>query len=287
MLTGRATISLHTQVFPVVHDRQAGDSLCSQSLVRPTPQLTAGIKLFVGVLSASANRHKRDAVRQTWGAHPRLDRVLFVMATPASRGVLDAIRQEAMETNDIILVGHIQEHYLNITYQSLEVLRAAHAFHGPITHVLKCDDDSYVHVDRMLEFLAGQPFNKSWAGAISHSYQPHRDPTSKWHVSKEEWPEDHTVMKWSNGPGYVLTMDLVRLLVTGGVAKCAPGPLFKLEDIAVGSWLTCLEKEQNTTINLASNSHFNLNTCAANDLVSHYMTPGQMRCMHAQGGKCC
>lgn len=257
----------------------------------PKQQQAAGsgkVKLFVGVLSASGNREKRDAIRQTWGAHPRLARVVFVMANPTSPDALDAIRREAMEMQDIIFVGHVQEHYLNITYQSLEIFRAAHAYNGPITHVLKCDDDSYIHVDHMLGFLEGLPFEEPlWAGSMHDTYLPDRVKKSKWFISREEWPQDETAMHWSNGPGYVLSIDLVRLLATGGVEKCAQRPFFKLEDIAVGSWLTCLEKEQEPAIRLASSKGFNVASCAQGDLLSHYMTPTQMRCMHAQGGSCC
>lgn len=247
---------------------------------------SGSVKLFVGVLSASHNRHKRNAVRATWGAHPALARVVFVMALPQSADVLRSIRAEAQQYQDIILTP-VMEHYSNITHQTLEVFRSAYAFHGGITHVCKCDDDSYLHVDRMLHFLSDQPFRRSWAGALSHSYQPHRDPTSKWHVSREEWPEDVSDIKWSNGPGFVLSFDLVALLAAGGVAQCWPRPLFKLEDVAVGSWLTCLEHEQNITLHLANSANINVLGCDAADLVSHYMTPAQMRCMHAQGGACC
>lgn len=245
------------------------------------------VRLFVGVLSASGNRAKRDAVRQTWGSHPQLERVVFVISLPMQPSMLDSIRAEALVFNDIILIEHVHEHYFNITYQSQEVFRTAYAYHAPITHVLKCDDDSYIHVDRMLAFLGQQPFNASWAGVISDSFQPIRDPGSKWYVSKADWPEDRSMIKWSNGPGYVLTMDLVRLLATGGVAKCAPGRLFKLEDIAVGSWLTCLEKQHNISLHLARDGRFNVGSCSEGDLLSHYMRPSQMHCMFAQGGKCC
>lgn len=247
---------------------------------------TSAVRLFVGVLSASSNRAKRDAVRQTWGSHPQLARVVFVINLPKSESLLDTIRQEALDFDDVI-VGHVTEDYDNLAYQSLGLFRTAYAYKGPITHVLKCDDDSYIHVDRLLGYLSNLPFQNSWAGTISKSYSPDRNPKSKWFVSRKEWPDGRSPIKWSNGPGYVLTSDVVRLLATGGVAKCAPGQLFKLEDIAVGSWLTCLEKEQNLTLHLASDARFNVVNCKEGDFVSHYMKPEQMVCMFAQGGRCC
>ena len=72
-----------------------------------------GVRLFVGVLSAAKGRTRRDAVRQTWGSDPRLERVVFVVGRPATRRLLHKLQEEALEHKDIILVGHVQEHFLN------------------------------------------------------------------------------------------------------------------------------------------------------------------------------
>lgn len=272
----------------VLPDTAGGHSTINSSYRSSSPAVhTRQVQLFVGVVSACSNREKRDAVRQTWTQHPALVRVVFVVSKPRTPEMLQRIRQEAAAENDIVFVGHIDEHYHNLTYQSLEIFRAAVMWSGPVTHVLKCDDDSYIHVDRLVQFLELHPLNHTWAGSIDTSFHPIRDPSSKWFVSKAEWPEDRSDIKWSHGPGYVITADLVRLMVAGGVVACAPGPLFKLEDVAVGSWLSCLEKEQNITIHLARGPGFNIDGCAVNDLVSHYRTPAEMRCMYSYGGQCC
>jgi hypothetical protein len=214
---------------------------------------------------------------------------VFVLARPQTASLLPSIRAEALEQGDIIIVPNVMEHYNNITHQTLEVFRSAHAFHGDITHVCKCDDDTSIHVDRKLTLLAGQPFQHSWAGAMKMSFAPARGVESKWHVSKAEWPEGDSDIKWSNGPGYVLSYyDLVALLATGGVIQCSPGPLFKLKDIVAGSWLTYLEREQNITMNLLNlGGQINIQGCSEGDLVSHHMTPAQMHCMYSNEGTCC
>jgi hypothetical protein len=48
------------------------------------------------------------------------------------------------------------EHYANITHQTLEVLRLA-AADPTTTHVLKTDDDSYVHFGPLLHRLSTLP----------------------------------------------------------------------------------------------------------------------------------
>jgi hypothetical protein len=258
-----------------------------QQAARAAEGSAQAVRLYVGVLSASQNREKRDAVRATWGSHPALARVVFVLARPQNTSLLQSIRAEALEHDDIILAGHVWEHYNNITHQTLELFRSAYAYHGSITHVCKCDDDSYIHVERMLKHLDGHPFERSWAGRMEGSYVPRRDPSDKWYVTREEWPDNVPAFKYSNGPGYVLTFDLVRLLILGGVLQCSPGPqLFKWEDVAVGSWLACLEREQNITLNVAA-GQVNLGGCSEGDLVSHYIAPATMQCMHTNRGNCC
>jgi hypothetical protein len=91
-------------------------------------------RLFVGVLSAAKNRANRDAVRATWGSDPRLVCVVFVLARPSNDSLLAA---EAAVHHDIIMVGYIKEHYLNITHQTLEVMRAAYSYQQQL-HTLQC-----------------------------------------------------------------------------------------------------------------------------------------------------
>lgn len=244
------------------------------------------IKLFVGVLSACSNSEKRYAVRQTWASNPNLERVVFVLSAPTNAATLTNVRQEAVRYQDVVVLNHVREHYLNITHQTLEVFRTAYSFHGNITHVLKCDDDSYIHVDRLLSLLQTVPRYMTWIGAFNKGYSPIRDPSSKWFVSYAEWPDNYSSIHWTNGPGYIITMDLARRLATGAVIICMPGTLFKLEDVAAGSWLSCLQKESNLNITLVS-AAINILGCSDQDIVSHYITPIKLQCMFRQGGKCC
>lgn len=86
------------------------------------------------------------AIRQTWGSAASLGHVVFVLTT-----FWRVLRQEAMRFRDLIWVGHIMENYYNITYQTQELFRSAYAYSGHVTHVMKCNDDSYVHVDKLVE----------------------------------------------------------------------------------------------------------------------------------------
>jgi hypothetical protein len=252
-----------------------------------SPLTPASVRLFIGILSASDNTDKRAAIRSTWGRDPKIERAVFIISRPRTLESLDAIRKEALRFKDIIFLGQMIEGYHNITRQTLEVFRAAYAYHGPVTHVLKCDDDSYVHVDRMIMFLAGLPRHLTWTGLMHQGYYPDRNPSVKWYVPESEMRDQYLNISWSNGPGYVITIDLAIQLATGAVEKCMPGAMFKLEDIALGMWLTCLQREQNLNMTTVGTQKINVGGCNHDDLVSHRITPRQARCMFARNGLCC
>lgn len=246
----------------------------------------AGISLFVGVLSAGARREARDAIRATWGAHPGAHRLRFFLARPASDSLFEEVRQEAVEKRDLVVLGHITEHYLNITHQTLEVMRAA-AADPHVTHVLKVDDDSYVHMDRLLHRLQGLHKDHAFLGYIENpGGHPHRDPNNQWYVSREEWPSER-YPPWAHGAGYVLTADLAAEVASGAAhASSQGGHLFKLEDIALASWVEWAAERRGFEVHLVVDKRFNYAGCNHGDLVSHYIKPAQHLCMWKQDGEC-
>lgn len=67
------------------------------------------------------------------------------------------------------------------------------------------DDDSYVHVDALLNLLSKLPSRHLYLGNIDEGPGgPHRDPASPWYVTQEEWPSERYPM-WAHGAGYVLS----------------------------------------------------------------------------------
>lgn len=276
-----------TSMYSIAQASADGDNM--QPHARPDQSLDAMV--YVGVLSGSTNTQKRMAIRRSWGSDPRLQRVVFVVANPiGNSSLLEVIRKEALQYQDLILLSYIEEHYFNLAYQTLEIFRSAYAFGRPITHVMKCDDDSYVHVSRLLELLAVHPWERTLVGHLTPYFVAIRQPGHKWYLSKEEWPADRTDVPYPNGPGYLVTKDLANELAAGAAVKCMPGKFLKFEDVAMGLWIDCLRKQRNLYVNAVSDGRFNadvLNSCTDQDIVSHYRTPQQMLCMFDRGGTCC
>ncbi|KAK9902151.1 hypothetical protein WJX75_006091 [Coccomyxa subellipsoidea] len=231
-------------------------------------------------------QQKRAAIRESWGSDRRLHRVMFFSAKPVDEAVFDELRREAAQKGDIVVLPGIFEHYDNITHQTLEILRAA-SMDPVATHTLKVDDDSYVHVNTLMTVMARVPQRRLFMGHIDReSGGPHREPSSQWYVTKEEWPTEKYPY-WAHGAGYVLSKDLVREVASGAALKTNNHRIFKLEDVAMGSWIEYIAKEKGWAVQYISHSGFNFMGCSPSDVVSHYIKPEQARCMHAHGDKTC
>lgn len=76
-------------------------------------------------------------------------------------------------------------------------------------------------------------------------------------------------------------------VAAGAALKPQNHRIFKLEDVAVGSWIDFVAKENRWDIQYVFDAAFNYNGCNANDAVSHYIKPRNMRCMFKNKGMCC
>ena len=81
--------------------------------------------------------------------------------------------------------------------------------------------------------------------------------------------------------------DLVREIAAGSALKASEHRIFKLEDVAVGSWVDFVARDRNWEIHYIVEAGFNYNGCSARDVVSHYIKPKQQLCMYENNGACC
>ncbi len=79
--------------------------------------------------------------------------------------------REAAEYQDVVVLPNIHESYFNITHQTLEMCRMA-AMDPAVTHLLKVDDDSYVHVTKLMARLKALPREKMFAGYMEKAGKP-------------------------------------------------------------------------------------------------------------------
>jgi hypothetical protein len=125
------------------------------------------IRLLVAVVSACCDgisMQRRAAIRATWAALARerylpstVDVQFFLSQAPNSdalRRALPSIAAEVRDYNDTVILREADV-YKNLYRKTGRMLRYALAHPDNYTHVLKCDDDTWVRVHRVFDILQG------------------------------------------------------------------------------------------------------------------------------------
>eukprot|EP00050_Salpingoeca_kvevrii_P008758 m.304965 g.304965 ORF g.304965 m.304965 type:complete len:428 (-) comp17379_c0_seq1:110-1393(-) len=249
-----------------------------------------GVKLYVGVLSAAGNVARRNAVRSSWGADPRLTAVRFFVAAPTDRDVYQRLLTESAALGDVIVLPSFED-YDRITYQTSDIFRfaAASASTGTrITHVMKCDDDTYVWTNRLLPRLAKMP---AALASLGRFQRPGAKVSrrGRFKMSEEDYPDRTVESPYPHGgAGYVCTLDIAQRIAAGIPLFDAPNgkTLARLEDVSYGRWLTAVERTFKVRIFRDLDERFNAVGCHPRDLSSHYINSGKFDCMLREG-RCC
>lgn len=112
--------------------------------------------LVILIISAPANFDLRDTLRSTWlklGSKEKGTKHLFVVGTQdLTPTIARRIDQEQLIHSDLLLLPEIVDSYQNLTLKLTESLTYVSSS-VPFRYVLKCDDDSLVRVDAVVEEL--------------------------------------------------------------------------------------------------------------------------------------
>ncbi|XP_015120459.1 beta-1,3-galactosyltransferase 5 isoform X1 [Diachasma alloeum] len=148
--------------------------------------------LLTLIHSAPGNYAKRHVVRETWGKHTSEMIVLFFI------GVTDQYRGDIIEEDrkyGDIIQGNFLDAYRNMTYKHVMALKWA-TYHCPSAkYILKLDDDVFVNIPAMVDFL--KRGLSPWGARRLILCDPLSTATvkrswrSKWRVSPQEYPGRH------------------------------------------------------------------------------------------------
>lgn len=249
------------------------------------------LDLFIGIFSTANNFKRRMAVRRTWMQYPAVRSgsvaVRFFVGLHKNQMVNEELWNEAGTYRDIQLMPFV-DYYSLITWKTIaicilgtEVVSAK--------FVMKTDDDAFVRVDEVLASL--NRINVTGGllyGLINSDSRPHRSTDSKWYISPEEWPEE-TYPPWAHGPGYVVSHNIARAVFRKH--KTGHLKMFKLEDVAMGIWISDMKKE-GLEVRYEKDDRINNEGCKDGYIVAHYQGPRDMLCLwqkleKGSVGKCC
>ena len=203
------------------HSEALNLTIKSQNWTEPLIRCEKGpIFLLIQIHSAPNNYHRRQAIRLSWGRqdnelntetisqeNQKLDlsfKSVFVIGR--SRDTKDNIlnEEEAMSNKDILLVN-ITDHYRNLTLKTIEFIRWSSKFCSA-NYILKTDDDCYVNVPNLFNFLHFHNKELSkidiYMGRIQWMMPPVRDNSSRYYIPEKEYSEN-MLPPYAAGGGYL------------------------------------------------------------------------------------
>jgi len=252
------------------------------SLASPNPAPTVSpdkhMFLFIGVMSDPFNFEKRQGARQSWMMDPNFESgkvyARFFMGKSKDPIVNEAVQLEAEKFQDIVFIDFFEDYYA-ITNKTLAIMKYASREVAP-RYVMKCDDDTYVRLDRLIPLLENYQKEYLYLGSMTMKGKPIRDPRSKWYLSLEDFPYP-TFPPFAHGPGYILTKNLADFISDQSSANQLK--IFILEDVSLATWVDRAKNEFGMPVDILHNHNFLNGGCTANSITGHYLRPYQMRCM--------
>ncbi|XP_027368830.1 hydroxyproline O-galactosyltransferase GALT6-like [Abrus precatorius] len=235
----------------------------------------SGVELFVGVLSAGNHFAERMALRKSWMQHSLVKSLKvvarFFVALHQRKEVNVELKKEAEYFGDIVIVPYMDN------YDLVVLKTVAICEYGVRTvsagYIMKGDDDTFVRVDAIINEARNVPISRSfYIGNINYHHKPLRH--GKWAVTYEEWPEED-YPPYANGPGYVLSSDIARYIVSQ--FEMHKLRLFKMEDVSMGMWVEQFNRTK--PVYYMHSFKFCQFGCVEDYYTAHYQSPRQMMCL--------
>ncbi|XVF14274.1 hypothetical protein REPUB_Repub09cG0044600 [Reevesia pubescens] len=274
---------------PTSEDLEHINDLDALRVVPLSPQQP--LDLFIGVFSTANNFKRRMAVRRSWMQYPAVKSgavaVRFFVGLHKNQIVNEELWSEINTYGDIELMPFV-DYYGLITWKTVAIcIFGTEAVSAK--YVMKTDDDAFVRVDEVLASINKENVNHGLLyGLITYDAQPHRNADSKWYISPEEYP-GKTYPPWAHGPGYVVSNDIAKAVYT----KHKEGRLqmFKLEDVAMGIWISEMKKEGLKAYYINEKRVYS-DGCKDGYVVAHYQSPRDLLCLwqklqEESVAKCC
>ena len=196
--------------------------------ISPKVETTPEIFMIILVNSGAKGeefRKRREAIRETWGSHSNCEYLkaledermkdlrwlLVFVVGKAGPGTNDdeLNKAEAKQHNDM-LIGNITDNYINNVVKFF--MGQVWASRFDIKYTFKTDDDVYVRIPGVLEYLVNAKFPRPFYGGKIHPVRRvNRKIGYKWTVSWKYYKETH-FPRFNCGAFFILSSDLLNRL---------------------------------------------------------------------------
>jgi len=193
-----------------------GHSVCGKSPV----------SLLIMVTSGLHHHDRRNAIRDTWGAPTNLEKhsakIIFLMGTTVSRDSdLEAdLAEEISENHDVVREDFLDS-YKNLTLKTLAGIKWADQYCAQAEFVMKTDDDMFINLDNILEYLNREfgdgASEKVITGCVKNDPNGPHKPLSAGGQPVPALPFKSVHPLFMAGAGYVISGDLLSPLYTASL----------------------------------------------------------------------
>ncbi|KAL3047302.1 UDP-GlcNAc:betaGal beta-1,3-N-acetylglucosaminyltransferase 7 [Trematomus bernacchii] len=213
------------------------------------PEKCTGDTYLLMIIKSVATQHdRREVIRKTWGKEQVIDgkrvKTLFLLGKPSSVAER-ANHQKLVEYEDYIYGDILQwdflDSFFNLTLKETHFLKWFHTYCPSVRYVFKGDDDVFVSVDNIFEFLEGSNQAKNlFVGDVIVKAKPIRKKENKYYIPLALYNKTH-YPPYAGGGGFLMDGNLARRLYL--VADTLE--LYPIDDVFLGM---CLEVLQVTPI---------------------------------------
>lgn len=212
-----------------------------------TNDTDVNLDLLFLITTTHSNFRNRQVLRSTWLTWTNKNRgslrYVYLLGETNNQTLNEQISVESATYNDIVKEDFMDS-YFNLTYKTLMGFKWAASFCRRARYVMKTDDDMWINVPLLVNFLKSQRKTQSQLvlyGACMKGH-PHRHKTSKWYVPEHMYPENDYPM-YCSGTGYVMNLKTVDRILE----RSQHVPFFYLEDIYVA---LCLKGIKGRTVSV-------------------------------------
>ncbi|XP_042272391.1 UDP-GlcNAc:betaGal beta-1,3-N-acetylglucosaminyltransferase 7 [Thunnus thynnus] len=206
------------------------------------------IYLLMVIKSVATQHDRREVIRKTWGKEQVVDgkriKTLFLLGKPSNEAER-ANHQKLVEYEDYIYRDILQwdflDSFFNLTLKETHFLKWFHTYCPRVRYVFKGDDDVFVSVENIVEFLESSNHAKNlFVGDVIFKARPIRKKENKYYIPQALYSKTH-YPPYAGGGGFLMDGTLARRL--HWVADTLE--LYPIDDVFLGM---CLEVLQVTPI---------------------------------------
>lgn len=217
-------------------------------LLNRPEKCTGDIYLLMVIKSVATQHDRREVIRKTWGKEQVVDgkriKTLFLLGKP-SHEAERANHQKLVEYESHIYGDILQwdflDSFFNLTLKETHFLKWFHTYCPSVRYVFKGDDDVFVSVENIFEFLESSSHPKNlFVGDVIFKAKPIRKKENKYYIPQALYNKTH-YPPYAGGGGFLMEGTLARRL--HWVADTLE--LYPIDDVFLGM---CLEVLQVTPI---------------------------------------